>query len=87
MPVSLIGAIYYLTILISTLLFVDTKNTKALLALSYLPVAGFAVSLLLVFLQLFVIQAICFYCVISAISSTLLFILGLKILKLTRKKV
>lgn len=81
-PISLIGAVYYLTILISALLFLDTKNPKALLVLGYLPVAGLAVSLGLVYLQLFVIKAVCFYCMFSAISSTILFIFGLKILNL-----
>lgn len=90
-PISLFGVAFYLTILISTIIFWDpikslrdhgasTKKDKALLALGYLPIAGFAISMLLLYLQLFVIKAICAYCVVSIISSTLLFILGLKVI-------
>lgn len=80
-PISLIGAIYYLAIFISGIWFIDSKNSKALSVLAYLPMGGFAVSLLLLYLQVFVIKAVCDYCVISAASSTVLFILGLKVLK------
>ena len=84
-PTSLIGAIYYLAIFISTLLFVDRKNPFALKVIGYLPIAGFTVSLFLVYLQIFVIKAICTYCVVSAVSSTILFVLGLKVLKFKSK--
>lgn len=80
-PIALFGAIYYLIILLSGLIFFDTKKDKVLLVLSYLPIAGFAVSLFLLYLQLFVIHALCTYCVISLSTSTLLFILGLMVLK------
>ena len=78
-PISLFGAIYYLTVLASLILFFDTENKKILRILIYLPVLGFAVSIFLLFLQIFIIKAICFYCIISLISSTALFILGLLI--------
>lgn len=80
-PISLVGAIYYLIIFVLAILFIDSKNPRALLVLGYLPIAGFITSLALVFLQVFVIKALCVYCVVSAISSTILFILGLKVLK------
>lgn len=80
-PIALFGAVYYLIILLSAIFFVDTKNRKALLILSFLPMAGFAASLVLVYLQIFVIKALCTYCVVSALSSTILFILGLKLIR------
>ena len=79
-PISLFGAVYYLVILISGIIFWDTKNAKTLLALVYLPIAGFAISMFLLYLQLFVIKAICAYCMVSVISSIILFILGLKVI-------
>ena len=83
-PISLFGAGYYLTILISAITFWDSKNRKAFLVIAYLPMAGFAISIFLLYLQLFVIKAICAYCVVSIISSALLFILGLLALKLIK---
>jgi uncharacterized membrane protein len=85
-PISLFGAIYYLTIFISGILFLDTKSQKWLSVLGYLPILGFLASLGLIYLQLFVIKAICLYCVISAISSTTLFIMGLYLLRLKKSE-
>mgnify|MGYP001609963985 CR=1 FL=1 len=80
-PVSLLGVIYYFSVFITTILYFDTKGNFFLRALSIFPVAGFLASLWFLYLQLFVIKAICFYCVISAVTSTLLFILGILIFK------
>ena len=80
-PISLVGAIYYLIIFIAGVWFIDSRNKKALFVLGYLPMVGFAVSIGLVYLQVFVIKAVCDYCVISAVSSLILFIFGLKVLK------
>ena len=76
-PVSLFGALFYFLILAAAVFYIDTKHKAALTILVYLPIAGFAATLWLFFLQLFVIKAICFYCVVSAVSSTLLFGLGI----------
>lgn len=76
-PIAFFGAIYYLAIFLSTILFFDTKYKPVLYILIMLPVFGFIFSLWFMYLQIFAIKAICFYCVISAITSTALFILGL----------
>ncbi|MBI2063111.1 MAG: vitamin K epoxide reductase family protein [Candidatus Yanofskybacteria bacterium] len=83
-PISLLGAIYYLVILVIAILYLDTRNKKVLRILVHLPIAGFLATLWLLFLQLFIIKAICFYCVISAITSTLLFVLALWFMKIWR---
>ncbi|MDP3901661.1 MAG: vitamin K epoxide reductase family protein [bacterium] len=84
-PVALLGAIYYLFILITSIFYFDTGRSFALKIMAYVPILGFLASLGFVYLQLFVIQAICFYCMLSATLSTLLFILGiLFMLKLKR---
>ena len=84
-PISLVGAVYYLVIFLAGVWFIDSKNAKPLFVLSYLPMAGFAASLGLLYLQLFVIKAVCDYCVISAASSIILFVLGLRVLKFKTK--
>lgn len=76
-PVALLGAIYYFAIifLIVAFLFFQRQNIIAFAA--YFTIIGFLVSLWLLYLQFFVIKAICFYCLISATTSTALFIAGI----------
>lgn len=76
-PVALLGAIYYLAIFVLTIAYWDTKNPKFINTASLLTFVGFFASIYFVYLQLFVIHAICLYCVISATDSTILFIVGL----------
>ena len=84
-PISLFGAIYYLAIFAAAILFLDTKYAPILYILILLPVAGFLLSLWFVYLQLFVIKAICLYCMVSAVTSTSLFIMSLILGKQTIK--
>ncbi len=79
-PISLVGAAYYLAILILLLIFLDSKSERFLKYAAYLSPIGFLVSMYLVSLQIFVIHALCLYCMASAGSSTLLFLLGLGVL-------
>ncbi len=76
-PIALFGAMYYLSVFLLSVIYFDNKNEKVLLLAAYLTPLGFLASLVLIYLQLFVIYAICLYCIVSAATSTLLFILGL----------
>ena len=76
-PLALLGLLYYLAIFILTVAYFDTKKERLLLLAALLTIAGFLASLYFVYLQLFVIKAICLYCIISAASSTTLFGFGL----------
>lgn len=76
-PVALLGAIYYLLIIVLVVLFFDRKNEKYFLYASYLTIFGLLAAIYFVFIQLVIIKAICIYCMFSALTSTLLFILGL----------
>ena len=84
-PVALIGAVYYF--IVSTLLLysIDRKSEKILNAVSRFTVFGFLASLYFMFLQIFVLNALCFYCIISASTSTLLFAGGAWFLSLNKK--
>lgn len=80
-PVALLGAFYYLTILALSAACLDSCKSSLLKFIACLTPLGFLASLYFVYLQIFVIKAICLYCLISAATSTLLFIFGLVFLK------
>lgn len=84
-PVALLGAIYYFLVLILSIIFLQTNRKEAIHIASYLAMAGFAASLYFVYLQFFTIREICQYCMLSAGTSTALFILGLVLLLKTKQ--
>lgn len=85
-PIALLGSLYYLTLVILGIIYIDTKKEIPLKIASYITVVGFLVSLILVYLQIFVINAICLYCMISALISLVLFLSGQGILYNLRRK-
>lgn len=72
-PIALFGALYYFTILVMSLLYFDSKKSILIKLIFPLTVCGVLFSAFLVGLQLFVIKAICQYCMLSALTSTILF--------------
>ena len=80
-PVSLLGSAYYLTVFISLAFFLDSRSMKVLSFVSYFTILGFLASVYFVAVQVFVLKALCLYCMISATTSTLLFILGMVVLR------
>lgn len=75
-PVALFGALYYLALLILIVAYIDTRREVLIEWAAKATILGFLASTVLMGLQFFVIQALCLYCVISATTSTLLFIAG-----------
>lgn len=73
MPVSLLGAIYYLIVIISLFLYLDTKKELFLRIPMLLSVFGALASLGFMYVMIFVIKAFCQYCVLSALSSLTIF--------------
>ena len=72
-PVALLGAISYATIL-GLVIFAWARGVQtALLAAWGIALASFAFSAYLTYIELFVIDAICAWCVASAVIMTLLF--------------
>ena len=80
-PIAFLGAIYYITLFILTIVYLDTKRISFMNLAARMSGVGFVTSLYLIYLQLFVLNAICLYCMISATTSTLLFAIGFYILK------
>lgn len=80
---ALLGVFYYLTMLALAVTFLDRRDKRVLRLASWLSIAGLVASVVFVALQLFVIEAVCLYCMGSALTSTLLFILGMIVLQKT----
>lgn len=79
-PVALFGAIFYLIVLIGTLSYVEGRRERPFRAILWLSPVGFVASIWFVFLQAFVLDAYCQYCLVSAGTSTLIFILSCTVL-------
>jgi len=80
-PLALLGALYYLAIIIALVYYLDSRRPIVIKAVAGFTAFGFVFSLYLVYLQVAVIHAICQYCMLSALSSTALFILGFMTLR------
>ena len=74
-PIALVGAVYYLIVIVLLIAYWDLRKTILLKLALLLTGLGFLASLYLIYLQIFVLKALCQYCLISAGSSTLLFII------------
>ncbi|MCR4322736.1 MAG: vitamin K epoxide reductase family protein [Candidatus Azambacteria bacterium] len=84
-PIALFGALYYGMILLLSFTYILRKKELFMRCVAYLTPAGFIASAYFVYLQLFVIKAICIYCMASATTSTILFILGIYVIIKTRR--
>jgi uncharacterized membrane protein len=84
-PVALLGSLYYLAVIVLSLFAIDRRSMVALRLASKITWVGLLASAYFVFIQLFVLHAICIYCMGSALGSTILFILGMIVLKRTRE--
>lgn len=85
-PLALLGLIHYTIILIAALYYLDSHKKLVLKFLSIISIFGFLFSGWLVYLQFFVLESICQYCMVSAINSVFLLILGLKLIPNWYKK-
>jgi uncharacterized membrane protein len=94
-PVSLLGAIYYLALLIGTFVYLEAalvgkdlrEHHHSILKWIFIAtVLGMAASLWFLYVQAFVIHSYCQYCLGSAGSSTALFVIAVVILKKHHEK-
>lgn len=84
LPVSVYGLLFYTTVLFFAFLYLDMRKVWMEKLMPLIGLIGFLFTLWFVYLQLFVIEAICFYCMISAILSTTIFVLAATALLKTR---
>jgi uncharacterized membrane protein len=83
-PVALLGALYYFFVLILALIYKDTRKQRVIELIFLMSTVGILMSAWFVYLQIFVIQAICQYCMVSAATSTSLFLFGAASLKYSK---
>lgn len=84
-PVALLGALYYLTVIVLAVIYLD-REWKSSLPLIKLSVSiGFIFSLWFLYVQAFILHSFCLYCIASAAITTTLFILSLFMLKFRQK--
>ena len=76
-PVSLLGAIYYLAILVGLMIYLDARKEKILTLTLRATTIGFLMSLWFLFVQIFIIGSYCQYCLVSAATSIILFVTAL----------
>ena len=84
LSVALLGAIYYLVVLIISIAIIETKSDFLKKFLAKFSVIGLLASIWFISLQVFVLKALCLYCLVSAFSSTAIFITTLFLKKEAR---
>ncbi len=80
-PVALLGSLFYIIVAAGALAYIEGKNEQLFRYALQFTVFGLLASLWFVFLQAFIIHSYCLYCLGSAATSTILFILACIILK------
>ena len=84
-PVALLGSIYYALIFVLTVAYIDLRRSEVIVAAAWFTAVGFTATLWFVYLQVFVIRALCLYCMLSAVTAALLFAAGVVILKASKR--
>jgi dihydroorotate dehydrogenase len=86
-PLAYLGLLHYCIEFGILICSIQLKNSLIKRIALILTAFGFASSLYFVFLQLFIIGAICLYCMTSAIISIVLFIIALFVFERERKEI
>ena len=79
-PVSLLGVIFYFAVAVGLFGYIEGKREKFLRFSLIITVFGFLMTLWFLFLQAFILDAYCLYCMFSALTSTALFVISAIIL-------
>lgn len=77
-PVALLGVLFYACMLIAGVTWLDARKPFLVRFLPFVTVPAFLFSILLVYVMLFVIDALCIYCLLSAGSTTLLMLISIR---------
>lgn len=72
-PVALLGSLYYGYVIVMSILFLDLKKNIFLSLITYGSIVAFLFSMWFLYAQVFLIGAICIYCMASVITSSSIF--------------
>jgi uncharacterized membrane protein len=78
-PISAVGLVYYLSVAVLSFWAYKKNSELQRYFVARLPLVGFLASAWFVYLQAFVLRAYCTWCLFSALLSTIIFILGLRV--------
>lgn len=81
-PVAALGLLYYGTFVVLLIAYVDIRNKRILHWACWLASAGMLASLYFVFVQVFILQALCPYCLLSTLMTLLLFLVSVRIMRI-----
>jgi uncharacterized membrane protein len=76
-PVAVLGVIFYLTVIIVCLLILIEGMKQLLRFFHFVAAVGFLVSIILFFIQFYIIHSFCQYCILSEVISVGIFLLSL----------
>jgi uncharacterized membrane protein len=82
MPLAVLGMLYYGTILVLLIAYVDSWNKLFVHLACWLVAAGFLGTLYFVYVQVFVLEAFCPYCMLSALSTSALFAVSARVMRI-----
>jgi uncharacterized membrane protein len=80
-PVALGGALYYALVFVLLAFYTRTGTSRPLHGVVFLTGVGFLATLWFVYVQLFVLNSICVYCMVSAAATTLLLVGSIYLMK------
>ncbi len=81
-PVAALGLLFYGTVLVLLIAYVDVWNRRILHWACWLVSAGMLASLYFVYVQLFILGALCPYCLISTLMTIILFAVSVRIMRM-----
>jgi len=87
-PIALFGAFFYISIMALSLLLITKTGPKKLISnlLVLDAVAGFVVSVVLIYIQFAILKTYCQYCILSEVVSFLIFAIAIALFKLRRNR-
>ncbi|MGF1670351.1 MAG: vitamin K epoxide reductase family protein [Balneolaceae bacterium] len=80
-PVAFKGVLFYTLMLFSGIYWLDTRKVALFKYLPYITIPALIYSVWLGYIMLFVIEALCIYCLISAASTTFIMLISLVLAK------
>ena len=82
LPVAALGMLYYGTVLVLLIAFFDTANRRFLHGACWIICAGMLGTLYFLAVQLFIVHAVCIYCLLSAGTTTVMVIGAVRIMRM-----